>query len=36
MITNKEFMFIGVIPSSGLSVFKTYCYKLSKRIAYMF
>lgn len=36
MITNKEFMFIGVIPTNGLSVFKNYCYKLSKRIAYMF
>lgn len=36
MITNKEFMFIGKIPSNGLSAFKTYCYKLSKRIAYMF
>ena len=36
MITNKEFMFIGIIPSSGLTVFKNYCYKLSKRIAYMF
>lgn len=36
MITNKEFMFIGKIPTSGLEMFKTYCYKLSKRIAYMF
>ena len=36
MMTNKEFMFIGIIPSSGLATFKTYCYKLSKRIAYMF
>jgi len=36
MITNKEFMFIGKIPSGRLTVFKTYCYKLSKRIAYMF
>ena len=36
MITNKEFMFIGKIPTNGLSTFKTYCYKLSKRIAYMF
>lgn len=36
MMTNKEFMFIGTIPSSGLAVFKNYCYKLSKRIAYMF
>ena len=36
MVTNKEFMFIGRIPSSGLSAFKTYCFKLSKRISYMF
>ena len=36
MITNKEFMFIGKIPTSGLAAFKTYCYKLSKRIQYMF
>lgn len=36
MISNKEFMFIGNIPKNSLSAFKTYCYKLSKRIAYMF
>ena len=36
MITNKEFMFIGNIPVSHLAIFKTYCYKLSKRIAFMF
>lgn len=36
MATNKEFMFIGMIPMSALAAFKTYCYKLSKRIAYMF
>lgn len=36
MITNKEFMFIGKIPINSLSAFKNYCYKLSKRIAYMF
>ena len=36
IITNKEFMFIGKIPTDALNVFKTYCYKLSKRIAYMF
>ena len=36
MLTNKEFMFIGRIPSSGLATFKNYCYKLSRRIAYMF
>ena len=32
----EGFIFIGKIPSSGLSVFKTYCYKLSKKIRYMF
>lgn len=36
IVTNKEFLFIGKIPSNALSVFKTYCYKLSKKIAYMF
>ena len=36
MLTNKEFMFIGKIPSNRLTVFKNYCYKLSRRIAYMF
>ena len=36
MITNKEFMFIGKIPSNRLTLFRNYCYKLSKRIAYMF
>ena len=36
MLTNKEFMFIGRIPSSSLAVFSNYCYKLSRRIAYMF
>ena len=30
------FFFIGVIPSSALAVFNNYCYKLSKRIQYMF
>jgi hypothetical protein len=29
-------MFIGNIPKGGLKTFKNYCYKLSKRIAYMF
>ena len=28
MATNKEFMFIGMIPMSALAAFKTYCYKL--------
>ena len=36
IISNKEFLFIGKIPTNGLAVFKNYCYKLSKRIAYMF
>lgn len=36
IVTNKEFMFIGRIPAKALSAFKTYCFKLSKRIAYMF
>ena len=36
MITNKEFMFIGQLPKKALTAFKIYCYKLSKRIAYMF
>ncbi len=36
MISNKEFMFIGNMPINRLTAFKTYCYKLSKRIAYMF
>ena len=36
MMTNKEFMFIGQIPQSRLAVFNNYCYKLSRRIAYMF
>ena len=35
-LTNKNLVFFGKIPSSGLTAFKTYCYKLSKRIAYMF
>lgn len=36
IISNKFFLFIGRIPSSALSVFNTYCYKLAKRIQYMF
>lgn len=36
IISSKFFFFIGVIPSSALTVFKTYCYKLAKRIQYMF
>ena len=30
------FFFIGVIPVSALAAFNTYCYKLAKRIQYMF
>lgn len=36
ILTPKFFFFIGRIPVSALSVFKTYCYKLSRRILYMF
>ena len=36
ILSNKFFFFIGRIPSSALSAFHTYCYKLSKRIRYMF
>ena len=36
IVTKKEFMFIGNIPTNALTTFKNYCYKLSKRIAYMF
>ena len=36
IISNKFFFFIGSIPISALSTFNTYCYKLSKRIQYMF
>lgn len=30
------FFFIGVIPVSALSVFNNYCYKLAKKIQFMF
>lgn len=36
IISSKFFLFIGRIPTEGLSIFKTYCYKLSKKICYMF
>lgn len=36
ILSNKFFFFIGRIPSSALSAFHNYCYKLSKRIRYMF
>ena len=36
-IFSKEiFFFIGRIPVSALATFNTYCYKLAKRIQYMF
>lgn len=34
--TNDLFFFIGVIPNNPLDTFKNYCYKLSKKIRYMF
>ena len=36
ILSSKFFFFIGIIPTSALTVFNTYCYKLSKRIQYMF
>ena len=36
IISHKIFFFIGKIPVSALSAFNTYCYKLAKRIQYMF
>lgn len=36
ILSRDLFMFIGNIPKGGLKTFKNYCYKLSKRIAYMF
>lgn len=36
VLTPTFFFFIGQIPVSALSAFKTYCYKLAKRIQYMF
>lgn len=36
IITPNFFFFIGKIPKDSLKMFKLYCYKLSKRIAYMF
>ena len=36
ILTNKFFFFIGKIPSSALAAFNVYCYKLAKRIQYMF
>lgn len=36
VIAPNFFFFIGRIPVSKLSTFNTYCYKLAKRIRYMF
>ena len=36
ILSPKFFFFIGKIPSSALAAFNTYCYKLAKRIQYMF
>lgn len=36
ILTPKFFFFIGKIPKNSLQAFKNYCYKLSKRISYMF
>ena len=36
VLTPKLFFFIGRLRKNALSNFKTYCYKLSKRINYMF
>ena len=36
LLSPKFFFFIGRIPCSALSAFNTYCYKLAKRIQYMF
>ena len=36
ILSPKFFLFIGQIPVSALALFNTYCYKLAKRIQYMF
>lgn len=36
ILTPTFFFFIGTIPVSALAAFRKYCYKLQKRIAYMF
>lgn len=36
ILSPKSFFFIGRIPVSGLSTFNNYCYKLARRIQYMF
>jgi len=34
--THDLFFFVGKIPVSWLATFNTYCYKLAKKIQYMF
>ena len=36
ILSKNIFLFIGNIPVSALATFNTYCYKLSRRIQYMF
>lgn len=36
ILTPTFFFFIGDIPKNSLNAFKNYCYKLAKRIEYMF
>lgn len=36
ILSPKFFLFIGRIPVSALAAFNTYCYKLAKKIQYMF
>ena len=36
ILSPKFFFFIGQIPVSALAAFNNYCYKLAKRIQYMF
>ena len=36
VLSPNFFFFIGKIPVNALSLFKTYCYKLAKRVQYMF
>ena len=36
ILSQKMFFFIGKIPTSALTVFNNYCYKLARRIQYMF
>lgn len=36
VLTPNLFFYIGQIPNNALTLFKTYCYKLAKRVQYMF